>query len=129
MFWCEHANKRMHVNEHSRLSGWVISNILAHLAHLAQFYFSQIFITINTYNCFWFHLTNEKIRSDWRQKFGEKWPMLTTFFLTTTTALEKYRPWRSKFSLYIYRKWGRWRRLFPDIRWPPNWYILPWNGA
>ena len=35
-------------------------NILAHLAHLAQFYFSLIFSAINTYNCFWFDLTNKK---------------------------------------------------------------------
>ena len=87
MFWCEHANIRKHVSEHSWLSGWVIFSILAHLAHLAQSYFSLIFSAINTYNCSWFDLTNKKICSDWRQKLGEKWPMLTTFFLTTIAAI------------------------------------------
>ena len=62
-------------------------SIFAHLAHLAQFYFSLIFSAINTYNCFWFDLTNKKNFSDWRQKHGEKWPMLTTFFLTLTAAI------------------------------------------
>ena len=60
MFWCERTNTRNHVCEHSWLSGWVILSILAHLAHLAQFYFSLIFSAINTYNCFWFDLTNKK---------------------------------------------------------------------
>ena len=38
-------------------------------------------------NCFWLDLTNKKNFSDWRQKHGEKWPMLTTFFLTATAAI------------------------------------------
>ena len=82
--WCEHANTIKHVSERSWLSGWVI---LAHLAHLAQSYLSLIFSAINTYYCSWFHLTNKKICSDWRQKLGEKWPMLMTFFLTATAAI------------------------------------------
>ena len=60
MFWFKQANTRKHVIEQSWLSGWIILNILAHLAHLAQFYFSLIFSAINTYNCFWFDLTNKK---------------------------------------------------------------------
>ena len=68
MFWyvSEHANIRKHVSEYSWSSGWVILSILAHLAHLAQSYFSLIFSAINTYNCSWFNLTNKKICSDWR---------------------------------------------------------------
>ena len=42
MFWFKHANTKKHVSKHSWLSGWVILNILAHLAHLAQSYFSLI---------------------------------------------------------------------------------------
>ena len=87
MFWFKHANTRKHISEKSWLSGWIILNTLAHLAHLAQFYFSLIFSAINTYNCFWFDLTNKKNFSDWRQKHGEKWPMLTTFFHTATAAI------------------------------------------
>jgi len=68
MFWYKHANTRKHVSEHSWSSGWVILSILAHLAHLAQSYFSLIFSAINTYNCSWFDLTNKKNFSDWRQK-------------------------------------------------------------
>ena len=52
MFWCEHGNTKKHVSEHSWLSGWVIFNILDHLAHCAQSYFSLILI---------FDLTNKKI--------------------------------------------------------------------
>ena len=87
IFWCKHANTRKHVSEHSWSSGWVILSILAHLAHLAQSYFSLIFSAINTYNCAWFDLTNKNICSDWRQKLGEKWPMLMTFFLTAIAAI------------------------------------------
>ena len=87
MFWYENANTRKHISEHSWLSGWVILSILAHLAHLALSYFFLIFSAINTYNCFWFDLTNRKICSDWKQKLGEKWPTLTTFFLTATAAI------------------------------------------
>ena len=61
MFWLKHANTRKHVSEQSWLSDWVILNSLAHLAHLAQSYFSLIFSATNTYNCFWFDLTNKKI--------------------------------------------------------------------
>ena len=78
MFWCEHANTRKHTSEHSWLSIWVILSVLAHLAHLAQLYFSLIFSGFNTYNCFC---------SDWGRKFGEKWPMLMTFFLTAIAAI------------------------------------------
>ena len=39
----------------------MILNILANLAHFAQSYFSLIFNAINTYNYFWFDLTNKKI--------------------------------------------------------------------
>ena len=46
----EHANTKKHVSEHSWLYGSVILSILAHLAHLAQSYFSMIFSAINTYN-------------------------------------------------------------------------------
>ena len=60
MFWFKHANTRKHISEKSWLSGWIILNTLAHLAHLAQFYFSLIFSAINTYNCFWFDLTEKK---------------------------------------------------------------------
>ena len=87
MFWFKHANTRKHINEHSWLFGSVMLNILAHLTHLAQSYFFLIFSAINTYNCFWFDLTNRKICSDWKQKLGEKWPTLTTFFLTATAAI------------------------------------------
>ena len=80
MFWWEHVNTRKHVSEHSRLSGWVILSILAHLAHLAQSFFSLIFSAINTYNCSWFDLTSKKICSHWKRKLGEKWPMVATFF-------------------------------------------------
>ena len=57
MFWWEHVNTRKHVSEHNWLSGWVVLSILAHLAHLAQSYFSLIFSAVNTYN---FDLTNMK---------------------------------------------------------------------
>ena len=87
MFWFKHANTRKHVSEQSWLSGWSFLNILAHLAHLAQLYFSLIFSAINTYNCSWFDLASKKICSHWRQKLVEKWPMLTTFFLTATAAI------------------------------------------
>ena len=88
MFWFKHANTRKHISEKSWLSGWTILNTLAHLAHLAQFYFSLIFSAINTYNCFWFDLTERKKNfGDWSQKHGEKWLMLTTFFLTATAAI------------------------------------------
>ena len=87
MFWFKHANTRKHVSEQSWSSGWNIFIILAHLNHLAQFYFSLIFSAINTFNCFWFDLTNKKKFSDWRQKHGEKWRMFTTFFLTATAAI------------------------------------------
>ena len=60
MFWFKHANTRKHVSKQSWLSGWIIFNILAHLAHLARFYFSLIFSAINTYNCFWFDPINKK---------------------------------------------------------------------
>ena len=50
---------------------WVILSILAHLAHLAQSYFSLIVSAIKTYNC---------DNLQWL-KLGGKWPMLTTFFL------------------------------------------------
>ena len=60
IFWFKHANTRKHVCEQSWLSGWIFFNILAHLAHLAQSYFSLIFSAINTYNCFWFDLTIKK---------------------------------------------------------------------
>ena len=73
MFWFKHANTRKHVSEQSWLSGWIILIILAHLAHLAQSYFSLIFSAINTYNCFWFHLINEKNFSHWRS------PLLVSF--------------------------------------------------
>ena len=55
----EHANTRKHISEQSWLCGWIILKTLAHLAHLAQFYFSLIFSAINTYNCFWFDLTKK----------------------------------------------------------------------
>ena len=84
MWACKETRK--HVSEHSWLSGWMILSILAHLAHLAQSYFSLIFSSINTYNYSWFELTNEKICSDWWQRFAEKWPMLSTFFLTALAA-------------------------------------------
>ena len=87
MFWWEHVNTRKHVSEHSWLSGWVILSILAHLAHLAQSYISRINSATNTCKCSWFDLTSRKICSDWKQKLGEKWPMLTTFFLTATAAI------------------------------------------
>ena len=87
MFWFKHANTKKHVSKHSWLSGWVILNILAHIAHSAQAYFSLIFSAINTHNCSYFDLTNKKICSDWRWKLGENWPMLTTFFLIATVAI------------------------------------------
>ena len=71
----------------ARLVVWLNLNILAHLAHLAQSYFSLIFSAFNTYNCSWFNLTNKKNCSDWRQKLGEKWSMLTTFFLAAIAAI------------------------------------------
>ena len=66
MFWCKHENTRKHVSEHSWSSGWVILSILAHLAHLAQFYISLIFSAIDSYNSSWFNLINKKNCSDWR---------------------------------------------------------------
>jgi len=42
MFWFRHTNTRKHVSEQSWLSGWIILIILAHLAHLAQSYFSSL---------------------------------------------------------------------------------------
>ena len=87
MFWWEHVNKRKHVSEHSWLCGWVILSILAHLAHLAQSYISLINSATNTCKCSWFDLTSKKICSDWKQNLGEKWPILTTFFLTATAAI------------------------------------------
>ena len=87
MFWLKHANTWEYVSEQSWLSGWNVLNILAHLTHLAQSYFCLIFSAINTYNCFWFDQTNKKDCSDWTQKLGEKWPMITTFFLTETAAI------------------------------------------
>ena len=92
MFWFKHANTRKHVSKHSWLSSWVILNILAHLAHLAQSYFSLIFSATNTYNCSQFDLTNKKTCRGWRLKLGEKWPMLTTFFLMATAAITGTNP-------------------------------------
>ena len=80
MFWCKHAITKKHVSEYSWSSGKMILSILAHLAHLAQFYFSLIFSAINT--CSWFDL-----KDNWWQKLGEKWSMFTTFFLTATAAI------------------------------------------
>ena len=60
MHWFKHANTRQHVSEQRWLCGWIILDILAHLAHLARFYFSLIFSAINTHNCFWFDLINKK---------------------------------------------------------------------
>ena len=74
MFRCEHANTKQQVSEHSWLSGWVILSILTHLTHFAQSYFSLISSAI-------------KICSDQKQKLGEKWWMLTTFFLMATAAI------------------------------------------
>ena len=85
-----------HVSEHDWSSEWVILSILAHRAHLAQSYFSLIFSAFNAYNCFWDFQTNKKICSDWRQKHGEKWPMLTTFFLTATAAITGIHPCKDK---------------------------------
>ena len=79
MFWLKHANTRKQVSEQSWLSDWIILIVLDHLAHFAQSYFSLIFSAINKYNCSWFDLIHKKICSDWRQKLGEKRPMLTTF--------------------------------------------------
>ena len=60
MFWCKHANTRKHVSEHSWSSGWVILSIFAHVAHLAQSYFSLIFTSINTSTvCFFWNDTKE----------------------------------------------------------------------
>ena len=86
-FWCMHANTKTHISEHSWLSCWAILSVLAHLAHLAQSYFSLIFSAINAYNCSQFDLTNNKICNDWRQKLAEKWPMLVTFFLTAISSI------------------------------------------
>ena len=87
MFWREHANTRKHISKHSWLSGWMILSISAHLAHLAQSYFFLIFSAINTYNCSWFDLTNRRFAVTEKKKLGEKWLMLTTFFLTATAAI------------------------------------------
>ena len=76
-----------HVSEHDWSSEWVILSILAHRAHLAQSYFSLIFSAFNAYNCSWFDLTNKKNCNDWRQKHGEQWLMLMTFFLTAIAAI------------------------------------------
>ena len=43
VFYCIDEHTRKHVNEFSWLSGWVILSILAHLAHLAQFFFLSDF--------------------------------------------------------------------------------------
>ena len=55
-------------NRMNKCFSWVILSNLAHLAHLAQSYFSLTFSAINTYNCDWFNLTNKKNYNDWRQK-------------------------------------------------------------
>ena len=55
--------------------------------HLVQSIHTIAFSAINTYNCFWFKVANIRNFNDWRLKHGEKWPMLTTFFLTATVAL------------------------------------------
>ena len=86
-YMSEYANTRKHVSEHSWSFGWVILSILAHLAHMAQSYFSLIFSAFNTDNCYWFNQTNKKNYSDWRRKNGEKWQMLATFFLTAIAAI------------------------------------------
>ena len=93
-----------HVSEHDWSSEWVILSILAHWAHLAQSYFSLIFSAINTYNCFWFDLTEKRKNfGDWSQKHGEKWPMLTTFFLTATAAITGILWWK-KYKFVEFRK-------------------------
>ena len=96
---------RKHVNEHSWLCGWVILSILAHLAHLAQSYISRINSATNTCKCSWFDLTSRKICSDWKQKLGEKWPMLTTFFLTATAAItgKNVRSGRLQFDTFFFK--------------------------
>ena len=85
--------QKKHVSEHSWLFGWVILNTFAHLAHFALIFFSLIFSAINTYNCSGFNLTNKKDFGDWRWKLGEKWPILTTFFLTAVSALTGTLQW------------------------------------
>ena len=73
-------------SKYSWLFGWMILSILAHLAHLAQSFFSDF--QRNQYiNCPWFDLTNQKIYSDWKQKLGKKWSMLPTFFLRAIAAI------------------------------------------
>ena len=73
----EHAGTRKHISEHSWSSVWVILSILAHLAHLAQSYFSLIFSAINTYNSSWFDQTNKK-KLQW-QKTKTWWKVTSSY--------------------------------------------------
>ena len=117
MIWfiSQHANTKNHVSEHSWSSVWVILSILAHLAHLAQSYFSLIFSAINTYNCSGLILTNKKICSDWRQKFGGKWPMLTTFFLTAIAAITGKRHHILNSAWVLLNFWLFWGSNFLNV--------------
>ena len=86
MFWFKHANTRKHISEKSWLSGWIILNTLAHLAHLAQFYFSLIFSAINIYNCFCFILpanpNQHPIYASWqvRVMYSSPWVFFLNLF-------------------------------------------------
>ena len=85
MFGSAHANAKKLYSEHSWLSGWVNLSILAHLAHLAQSYFSDF--QCNQYIQLLLIWSNKKKFQWLTQKHGEKWLMLTTFFLTATAAI------------------------------------------
>ena len=63
----------------------MILSVLAQRAHLS--YITLIFSAFDTYNCSRLNLTNKRLCSDWRQKPGEKWPILMTFFLTAIAAI------------------------------------------
>jgi len=65
----------------------VILNILAHLAHLAQSYFSLIFSATNTYNCSQFDLTNKKVAVTEDKSSVKSEQRLRLFFLTATAAI------------------------------------------
>ena len=61
VYWSlfEHADTSKHVFEQHCSSMRVFLSILAHIAHLAQSYFSRIFSAINTFKCSWFNLGNK----------------------------------------------------------------------
>ena len=77
-----------------RIAGhlWVILSILAHLAHLAQSFFSLILSSINTYSCSWFNPTN---RSQWL-KATAWWKMANAYDFFRHGDSRYYWKWLNK---------------------------------